>query len=94
MTRALVALALALVAGLAAADTPFDGPRAYRDLERLVALGPRPAGSPALERARGYITGELRRVGWKVREHAFTARTPRGQVRMVNLIAEWPGRRP
>jgi Zn-dependent M28 family amino/carboxypeptidase len=92
VSRALVVLAL--VTGLAAADTGFDGARAYRDLERLVALGPRPPASAALERARGYITGELRRAGWRVREHAFTARTPRGSTRMVNLIAEWPGRRP
>jgi hypothetical protein len=87
-------VALALVVSAAAADEPFDGARAYRDAERLVALGPRPAGSPALERARAYITGELRRAGWRVREHAFPARTPRGELRMVNLIAEWPGRRP
>jgi hypothetical protein len=87
-------LALALVAGLAAADAAFDGARAYRDVDRLVAFGPRPPGSPALERARAYITGELRRAGWRVREHAFTARTPRGPIRMVNLVAEWPGRRP
>jgi Zn-dependent M28 family amino/carboxypeptidase len=36
---------------------------------------------------------ELRQAGWRVREHAFTARTPRGPVPMVNLVAEWPGRR-
>jgi len=70
-----MAVVLAAVAALAA--TGFDGGRAFRDVEHLVALGPRPPGSPALERARGYITGELRRAGWRVREHAFTARTPR-----------------
>jgi len=86
-----MAVVLAAVAALAA--TGFDGGRAFRDVEHLVALGPRPPGSPALERARGYITGELRRAGWRVREHAFTARTPRGPVRMVNLVAEWPGQR-
>src|SRR5262249_62266984 len=86
------AVGLAAAAGLAAASG-FDGARAFRDVERLVAFGPRPAGTPALERTRGYITGELRRVGWRVREHAFTARTPSGPIRMVNLIAEWPGQR-
>jgi len=87
-----IAVVLAAAVALAAASG-FDGARAFRDVEHLVAFGPRPPGTPALERTRGYITGELRRVGWRVREHAFTAHTPSGSVRMVNLIAEWPGQR-
>jgi hypothetical protein len=85
--------AAVLLASAAVAAGGFDGVRALRDVERLVGFGPRPPGSPALAQARGYIGGELRRAGWKVREHAFTARTPRGPIRMVDLIAEWPGRR-
>jgi Zn-dependent M28 family amino/carboxypeptidase len=80
--------------GAAGRPVAVDGARALRDVERLVALGPRPAGSAALARARAYIGGELRAAGWRVREHAFTARTPRGDVRMANVIAEWRGRRP
>src|SRR5689334_5959438 len=82
------AAALVLLAAVAdaAAGPAFDGARAYRDVERLVAFGPRPPGSPALERARGYLAGELRHAGWRVREHAFTAHTPRGTLRMVNLV--------
>jgi Zn-dependent M28 family amino/carboxypeptidase len=93
--RAGAALLVVLVAAVAsgAAASAFDGARAFRDVERLVGFGPRPPGSPALERARGYLAGELRQAGWRVREHAFTARTPRGPIRMVDLIAEWPGRR-
>lgn len=87
-------LLLLLVAVAVRADTSFDGARAYRDVERLVDFGPRPPGSPAIERARAYMGAELRKAGWQVREHGFTARTPRGPVRMVNVIAEWPGRRP
>lgn len=83
-----------LAAVAAAAGAAFDGARAYRDVERLIGFGPRPPGTPALERARAYLAGELRQAGWRVREQPFTARTPRGPVRMVNLIAEWPGRRP
>ena len=87
--------ALVLLAAVtAAAGAAFDGARAYRDVERLVGFGPRPPGTPALERTRAYLAGELRQAGWRVREQPFTARTPRGPVRMVNLIAEWPGRRP
>ncbi len=88
--------ALLAVVGLGAAAlaaSAFDGARAWRDVERLVALGPRPPGSAALGRARAYLAAELRRAGWRVREQAFTAHAPRGPLRMVNLIAEWPGRR-
>jgi len=95
-TRRLAALiGLGLLVGIGAlAASRFDGVRALRDVEHLVGLGPRPPGSAALERARGYLAGELRRAGWRVREHPFTGKTPRGSVRMVNLIAEWPGQRP
>jgi Zn-dependent M28 family amino/carboxypeptidase len=86
--------ALVLSAGAALAAPGFEGPRALRDVERLVALGPRPPGSPAHGQARAYVTAQLRQAGWRVREHAFSAATPGGPVRMVNVIAEWPGRRP
>jgi hypothetical protein len=88
----LAALALSACLGAAEQGTSFDGARAFRDLERLVALGPRPAGSPALERARAYITEQLTAAGLQVREQAFEAETPLGTVRMVNLRATLPGR--
>jgi hypothetical protein len=92
---ALAALVPAVATGAAPAPgVRFDGARALRDVERLVALGPRPAGSAALARARAYIAAELGTAGWRVREHAFLARTPRGEVRMTNLVAEWRGRAP
>ncbi len=95
LPRWLLPAALLGLAAVAAVAAPaFDGARAYRDVERLVGFGPRPPGTPALERARAYLAGELRQAGWRVREQPFTPRTPRGPVRMVNLIAEWPGRRP
>jgi Zn-dependent M28 family amino/carboxypeptidase len=58
-----------------------------------VAIGPRPAGSPALQATRKYIRGELEREGIEVRESAFDANTPVGVLQMVNLIATLPGRR-
>jgi Zn-dependent M28 family amino/carboxypeptidase len=88
-------LALLLVGSPAAlAGGPaVDGARALRDVERLVALGPRPPGSAALARAREYIVAELRAAGWRVRLEPFTARTPQGPVTMTNVVAAWPGRR-
>src|SRR5437870_4772783 len=70
---------------------PFDGERAFADLKRLVEFGPRPSGSPALERARDLITDELRVTGTTVTEDRFIASTPVGPIPMVNLIARIPG---
>src|SRR5690348_5640039 len=73
--------------------TGFDGHRAWADLEALVALGPRPAGSPQIAQARAYITRELAGAGLIVQEQPFTASTPYGPVAMENLIVRLPGRR-
>ena len=95
LLRAVLLAALPVAPGRranAAAAPAFDGARALRDVERLVAIGPRPAGSAALARARAYIAGELRQAGWRVREHAFAVHAPRGPLTVTNLVAEWPGR--
>ena len=85
----------AATAASASASAPkngFDGARAFRDLEALVQLGPRPAGSPAAARARELIRERLRQAGWPVEEHAFTAH-PKGRppVPMVNLLSRKDG---
>jgi Zn-dependent M28 family amino/carboxypeptidase len=86
------ALLGAATAGLAA--PAFDGRAALRHVERLVAIGPRPAGSPAAVRARRYIVAELEKVGARVRVDAFEADTPHGRLGMANVIGILPGRRP
>jgi Zn-dependent M28 family amino/carboxypeptidase len=87
-------LVLALAAAATAADLRFDGATALRHVERLVAIGPRPAGSPAGARARDYITAELKRAGAQVRVAPFEADTPDGRIKMANVIGVIPGRRP
>ena len=80
--------------GASSARAPaFDAGRAFRDLERQVALGPRPSGSRALQQTRDYLVAELKKAGIAARPQEFVARTPRGDVAMVNLIATIPGRR-
>ena len=94
--RALL-LGLALLGGAAgvAAEPAFDGKAAFRDLERLVAIGPRPAGSPGGQRAREYIVGELKKLaGVQVQLKPFDAETPHGRLSMANIVAVLPGRRP
>jgi glutaminyl-peptide cyclotransferase len=89
-----VAALIAMVACAAQAppEPKFDGARAFTDLTRMVEIGPRPAGSPALENTRDYIRQELKAAGLTVQEQPFEARTPTGTVRMVNLRATLPGR--
>jgi glutaminyl-peptide cyclotransferase len=94
MMRALVWVVLALQA-----VTPregsliFDAARAWEHLRQIVAFGPRPSGSPAIEQTRKYIKEQLGAAGLTATEQAWDAQTPIDQVRMVNLIATIPGAR-
>jgi Zn-dependent M28 family amino/carboxypeptidase len=94
--RACIALAgcWLLFTALGDAGPAFDGHAAFRHVERIVRFGPRPSGSDALARTRRYLVEELTRGGLKVREEAFTAQTPDGPIKMVNVVGEVKGRRP
>ena len=80
-----------LILSLQAADVRFDSGRAWEHLRQLVAFGPRPAGSAAIEQARGYIKAQLAAAGIGVVEQAWEDKTPAGPIKMVNLIATFPG---
>jgi glutaminyl-peptide cyclotransferase len=71
----------------------FDSSRAYEHLRQVVGIGPRPAGSPGLARTREYIIEQLKAAGVPVTQQAFVAKTPIGEIPMVNLIATIPGAR-
>lgn len=75
-------------------DSPFNEQRAATDLRVLVEVGPRPAGSEAIARARSYIVAELQKAGLKPQLDEFEAQTPRGPRKMVNIRAVRPGSRP
>ena len=70
----------------------FSGEKALAHVQALVDLGPRPAASAALEKARLYIRQNLEASGWTVAEQHFINQTPRGAVSFVNLIATRPER--
>jgi Zn-dependent M28 family amino/carboxypeptidase len=90
---ALVGL-LASAAVSAQAPTAFDSSKAWEHLRQQVAIGPRPSGSAGNLKNREYITKTLAAIGLKTVEQAWEAMTPLGPVKMVNLIATIPGRRP
>jgi hypothetical protein len=62
----------------------FDGARAYADMRRIVAFGPRPAGSPALARTAAWLRARLPRG-------ARYEAVPGG---LRNIVGKLPGRRP
>src|SRR5438270_1170193 len=69
----------------------IDGDRAFEHVRKQVEIGPRPAGSAELAKARDYIVGELKSYGLNVTLDEFTPKTPVGDRKMVNTIAELPG---
>jgi hypothetical protein len=94
--RAAFVLSLAL-AGLCrevrAAGSAFDAARAHKDLEALVALGPRRAGSDAAQRARGLIRERLRQAGWSAHEESFAPLAGAVSGRLANVVGERRGKR-
>src|SRR5687768_6228545 len=83
---AVSALIVMLVTGcllgqVAAPAAPtFDSNRAWGHLGQIVTLGPRPAGSAALEQTRKYIRTQMAAAGIAVTEQAWDAQTPIGTV--------------
>jgi glutaminyl-peptide cyclotransferase len=71
----------------------FDAGRAWEHLRQLVAIGPRPSGSPAIEQTRKYIKDQLTANGLTAVEQTWDDQTPLDKVHMVNLVVTIPGAR-
>lgn len=69
----------------------IDADRAFENVRKQVEIGPRPAGSAELAKARDFIVSELKSYGLNVTLDEFTPKTPVGDRKMVNIIAELPG---
>ena len=74
--------------------SPFDASRAWTHLRKQVEIGPRAAGSAALNRTREYIVAQLKADGIEAKPQVFIGATPLGETSMANIIATIPGRRP
>lgn len=81
------------IGGANLASAPINGQRAFGYLEQVCRIGPRPAGSPGLDRLRELARKHFEGLGAKVQVQEFSAPHPlRPQgapVRMANLIASW-----
>jgi Zn-dependent M28 family amino/carboxypeptidase len=99
--RLIFTAAVVLACACVSAQTPsseqtnatpkFDAKRAFAHVERLVAIGPRPAGSAAIQTTRDYIKQQMQALGIATTEQPFEGQTPVGPVKMVNVIATIPG---
>lgn len=69
----------------------FNGERAMEHVKKQVEIGPRIPGSPELAKTREYLIGALKSSGLAVRTDEFSAATPLGEKKMVNLTAEIAG---
>jgi hypothetical protein len=87
-----IALWAVTAAGASAAEPPqFSGAGAFKHLEAIAALGPRPSGSPGMTRQRDLVIAHFQAAGGRVARQPFQIRDRRtGQpVAMENLIVEW-----
>jgi Zn-dependent M28 family amino/carboxypeptidase len=83
---------VATVAGQTPATKNFNGAEALALTRRAVAFGPRPDGSAAIEKLRGFIRSQLASRGCEIARDSFTAATLDGPLAMENIIARFPGK--
>ncbi|MBW2286630.1 MAG: M28 family peptidase [Deltaproteobacteria bacterium] len=73
----------------------FSGPRAWKHLEALAAIGPRSVGTPGAAKAREYITSELAALGLEAKpvlaELRFGSEEAPTVLELVNLTTTIPG---
>ncbi len=105
VTTVLILVAVAAISGVQighyrarvdvrTATAGFSGERAFGDLQQLVALGPRPPGSQAQQRAREHIGRQLSAAGAAIWDDSFVATTPIGDIPMTNVIGVFHGKTP
>ncbi len=75
-------------------STRFDGDRALYEVQGLVHLGARDAGTPGGARAAHYLRDRLQQLGLDAELDTFTNRTPVGNRTFHNVIGRLPGTRP
>lgn len=70
----------------------FDGQRAFAEVEALVQISPRDAGTPNGKKAAEHILQRLTESGIPAEIDTFTDQTPAGPKTMHNVIGRLPGR--
>ncbi|MEO8495554.1 MAG: M28 family peptidase [Planctomycetota bacterium] len=70
---------------------PFDGRQAFRYLEQICEIGPRPSGSAGMLKQQELLTTHFQSLGGKVDLQQFDSRHPSDGSRVVmsNMIVQW-----
>lgn len=92
VTRALLfLLLLPFLWGCVAPSPRFDGQRAFADVERQVALGPRTPGSAAHVQILEWLQDELQKAGWqvKVQEGVYDRQPIRNLIAFRTPTPRW-----
>jgi glutaminyl-peptide cyclotransferase len=71
---------------------PIDGAAAMQHVKAMVAIGPRPFGSPELAKTADYITGELTKLGLTPKRHEVEH--PKEKKTIRNLYVQIDGEDP
>ena len=71
---------------------PFDGARAFAEVEALVEFSPRDAGTSKGWKAAKYLSQRLESFGIKTKIDTFTDMTPEGEKTFCNVIGQIPGK--
>ncbi len=88
----MIRAALLVAISAAATAASFSGASALDFTKHAVAFGPRPPGSEANRKLQSYILTQLKLDGCEIVEDSFTAKTPKGDVAMRNIIGKFPGK--
>jgi Zn-dependent M28 family amino/carboxypeptidase len=78
-----------------ASDPPagaFDGNKAYAEVEALVAISPRDAGTPQGRKAAEHLHQRLIHFGINTEIDTFIDQTPDGEKTMHNVVGRLPGK--
>lgn len=70
----------------------FDGQRAFAEVEALVQISPRDAGTPNGRRAAEHLFQRLKEFGIKAEIDTFSDQTPEGKKTMHNVVGRIPGK--
>lgn len=70
----------------------LSGVKALEEVEALVAIRPRDAGTPGARRAAEHLAGRLQALGLKAAIDTFSEPTPAGEMTFHNVVGRLPGK--